>query len=391
MGVIEELTRQWPSSGKDATIALTATDSFKLCRLYDLAGTTFPAQRVDQRVAAILAAVGFPVGYANAVGGFSPSLYWRLGESAGTTAADSSGNGRNGTYGAGVTLGQTSLLVGDSNTSALFTNVISAAVTSAYSPFVAGSKRTFMGLANRTATTDEDMLFGDGSGAVSLALVSGSNDVRFLGAFNVSWAAAWPGISQTVHWVLTYDDSTQLAELFINGVSQGQKMAAVPMGAATTFQAGRTGASTSPFNGKMDEISVWESILTARQIQAIYYNSTIASTGTFDTDTDTVDAVPTPLSTGSDALSALLALEGSTNGLLIANEDGTMTFQGRHWRLVNARTPTGTFTDDQTAIPYTDNAEYQDTDSRRLSRSRLPNICSTNTRTRRRASQQGCC
>jgi len=41
-----------------------------------------------------------------------------------------------------------------------------------------------------------------------------------------------------------------------------------------------------------------------------------------------------------------------------------MTFQGRHWRLTNARTPTGTFTDDQTAIPYTDNVQYQDDDSR---------------------------
>jgi hypothetical protein len=363
-GVIEGLLRQWPSAGRDATLQLTAVDSLKLCRLYDLAGTTFPAQRVDQRIVAILALVGLPVGYSSAVAGFAPSLYWRLGESAGTTAADASGNGRNGTYGAGVTLAQTGLLVGDANTSVLFTNAITSVVTSAYSPFVAGSKRTFVGLANRTATTDADVLFGDASGTTNLRLAAASNDVQFISAFLLTWAGAWPGISQTVHWALTYDDTTFLGELFINGVSQGQKMAVVPLGASTTFQAGLSGASAAPFNGKMDEIAVYEYILTAREVQAIYYTSTIAAAGTLDTDTDTVDAVATPLSPNSFALDQLLALEGSDNGLLIANPDGSMSYQGRHWRYVNAVTSTLTLADDFTGVPYRDNAQYQDDDSR---------------------------
>jgi hypothetical protein len=45
--------------------------------------------------------------------------YWRLGESSGTTAADSSGNGNVGTYVGGVTLGQTGALLSDAaNTAA---------------------------------------------------------------------------------------------------------------------------------------------------------------------------------------------------------------------------------------------------------------------------------
>ena len=50
----------------------------------------------------------------------SPDLYWRLGESAGTTAADSSIAGNAGTYSGGVTLRGASGISGTSNTSARF-------------------------------------------------------------------------------------------------------------------------------------------------------------------------------------------------------------------------------------------------------------------------------
>lgn len=368
-GVIEELVRQWPSMGQDATINLTAVDGLKLCRLYDLAGTTFPAQRVDQRVAAILALIGFPVGYPNAVAGFVPSLYWRLGESSGTNAADASGNGRSGTYGAGVTLGQTGALVGDANTAVSLTNTSTSVVTSTYSPFVAGSKRTFMGWAKRTATTDADTLFSDAASVVFLQLASGNENVVFQcpasnqnGLFQVTWSAAWPGTGQWVHWALVYDANATVAELFIGGVSQGQQtVVGGTFTGATTFTVGGT---SNPFNGQVDEVAVFESALTARQIATIYQAGTVAPAGTFDTDTDTVDAVTTPLATNSDALNALLALEGSTNGLLIANGDGSMSFQGRHWRMLNASTATATFADNGTGIPYTDNVQDQDDDTR---------------------------
>lgn len=51
--------------------------------------------------------------YAGAVLADAPALYWRLGESSGTTANDASGNGRVGTYGSGYALGATGLVPGD--------------------------------------------------------------------------------------------------------------------------------------------------------------------------------------------------------------------------------------------------------------------------------------
>ena len=59
--------------------------------------------------------------YADEVLADSPIAYYRLNETSGTTAADSSGYGRNGTYSStGVTLGSAGLLTGDSDKAAYF-------------------------------------------------------------------------------------------------------------------------------------------------------------------------------------------------------------------------------------------------------------------------------
>jgi hypothetical protein len=376
-GVIEGLLRQWPQAGKDATLTLTAADSLKLCRLYDLVGETFPAQRVDQRVAETLALVGFPVGYLNATLGFTPSLYWRLDEAAGTTALDTSGNGRTGTYGAGITLSQTGALTGDADTAVSFNDTITAEVQSAYQPFTLLSKRTFMGWAKRTATTTIDTLFGQASNAsppigASLQIQAASNLVAWAtgAGGNCSWTNAWPGTGTYVHWALTYDDTTQTVELFINGVSQGPIVITAGYNTGivpnTLVLGCRFNANVyvDPWNGAIDEFAVYEYVLSARAISTIYQTGLLAPAGTFDTDTDLCDAVVTPLSTNSDALSQLLALEGSNNGLLIANPDGTMTYQGRHWRVIHALTASVKLADDMTGIQYRDNVQYQDDDSR---------------------------
>jgi hypothetical protein len=60
------------------------------------------------------------VTYANTVLGDSPVAYWRLGETSGTTAGDSTGNGHTGTYAGGYTLNVLGPLVGDVDTGVLF-------------------------------------------------------------------------------------------------------------------------------------------------------------------------------------------------------------------------------------------------------------------------------
>jgi len=59
--------------------------------------------------------------YRDAVLAKSPIAYWRLGETAGPTAADETGNGHDGTYLGNPTLGQPGAILGDSNTAVQFT------------------------------------------------------------------------------------------------------------------------------------------------------------------------------------------------------------------------------------------------------------------------------
>jgi len=58
--------------------------------------------------------------YATAVLADSPAAYWRLGETSGTTAADSSGNGYPGTISGSVTLGASGAILGDPDTAMSF-------------------------------------------------------------------------------------------------------------------------------------------------------------------------------------------------------------------------------------------------------------------------------
>jgi hypothetical protein len=53
--------------------------------------------------------------YASAVNADAPNVYWRLGETSGTAAADASGKVQTGTYVGGVTLNQPGALAGDGN------------------------------------------------------------------------------------------------------------------------------------------------------------------------------------------------------------------------------------------------------------------------------------
>jgi hypothetical protein len=53
----------------------------------------------------------------------TPIGYWRLGKASGTTAADSSGHGHDGTYSVGITLGQPGFHSGKKETVALFDGV----------------------------------------------------------------------------------------------------------------------------------------------------------------------------------------------------------------------------------------------------------------------------
>lgn len=218
-----------------------------------------------------------PGSYSATVLADTPALYWRLGETVGTTAADASGNGRVGTYAGTFTLNQAGGLTGDANP-AVDLDGTTGVITSTYFPWVTGSSLTFMGLAWRDTNGSIDALMGGTTGSGSnnrptLTLASGNQNVTWQpteGAGGVTWTAAWPGNAQWVHWAMTYNDATGVAELFINGFSKG-KLTSPNLYVTTTANveigANRGSPGLNNFDGKLDEFAIIPGILKPERIR----------------------------------------------------------------------------------------------------------------------------
>ena len=80
--------------------------------------------------------------YSDEVLADSPFLYWRLGESAGTTAEDATANNRDGTYENTPTLGATGLLTGDADTAVTLASASSQAIARSVQGVTNGSEYT---------------------------------------------------------------------------------------------------------------------------------------------------------------------------------------------------------------------------------------------------------
>ena len=145
-------------------------------------------------------------------------------------------------------------------------------------PFSRGSKRTFVGVASRDASGTPDCLIG-GNGPTTMPLLvleAGSQNVSFFAANSEvdGWAAGWPGNAQTVMWALTFDETTNVIELFINGVSKGTREHLNAYTAPGSLLLGaRRNDGIDPFDGNVLPFATFLKILSPGQIQELYQYS----------------------------------------------------------------------------------------------------------------------
>lgn len=156
-----------------------------------------------------------------------------------------------------------------------------------HSAFTAGAVRTFEGWAKRdTDNTRDTLISGTSSDAGAPYLMLGgenglpSNSVYWSPAggygLGATWNSAWPtpGTNTWVHWALVVNDTANTAELFVNGQSKGKR-------SVTTAYTSKPGAlsvgawrandgSSYGFDGKLDEVAVYDRVLTPTQIRAHY-------------------------------------------------------------------------------------------------------------------------
>ncbi|HEX5591491.1 MAG TPA: LamG domain-containing protein, partial [Candidatus Limnocylindrales bacterium] len=213
--------------------------------------------------------------YLDAVLADNPLAYWRLGEASGTLADDAVGSA-NGTYTGGFTLGQPGALTGDPNTAVLLngtTGYVRAPQLSLPGTI------TLEAWARPTAYPGDSALVGQWNGASGsmLYVTSDFGGRVHMWVNGASIFAPAPPVGAWHHYVGTYDGTN--ARIYIDGaLAAGPTPLAGPLTTAPRFFEMGTynNGGGGKFNGRIDEVAVYSSALSASRIQAHYL---IGSTG----------------------------------------------------------------------------------------------------------------
>lgn len=243
--------------------------------------------------------------YSSSVEGTSPVAYWRLGESSGTTAADEEGS-HDGTYVGSPTLGATGALYGAANTGVEFdgaTQYVDVPYAAALNP--------------STISVEAWLKVASGSGTYR-NIVSSTyfNSILDFGGYylqvglddRLAFVILSPGLSQIalgpsiavdelVHAVATYDGV--YVRLFVNGSKVAEVVGgSIRPNTSGNLRIGSYSLSGFYFPGLIDEVSIYDHILSEESVKAHYYagiypdysfNSAANLTGTDKTNQVTVD------------------------------------------------------------------------------------------------------
>ncbi len=228
--------------------------------------------------------------YSSEVLADSPLAYWRLADSSGTTAVDSAGSSRDGTYSGTYTLNQASLLTGDSNAATYFEGGEVLAPSAAWMDtdhvtFEAIVKPTGVGASgtrwiggrdHNGGTSDLAWRLDYASGKFrAICILDGSTTLR------VVTGTTTIVVDTTYHVALTYDGTA--LRLYVNGASEGTPVAVsgVIKKTARPINIGRSGTDAAWVAGYLDELAVYGTALSPARILA-HAN---ASVGVFATTT----------------------------------------------------------------------------------------------------------
>lgn len=214
--------------------------------------------------------------YAAVVLADTPLAYWRLGETTGSTAADSGGNGYNGTY-ANCTLGAAPLVNNNGGNLAVSGNGSSSQIlVGAVSALYSLSRNFSIEAWIKPASVAGGFLSGIFSlGLNGFCARQNGPSIELLRDYSVSLGAVNCGLTAGArfHIVVTVD-STGTATVYCNGVSKGTINASGYTYSGQYVRVGADGKDSTTVNtflgGTLDEVAVYSHALTATQIAAHY-------------------------------------------------------------------------------------------------------------------------
>lgn len=212
----------------------------------------------------------------------SPWLYWKLDETSGTTASDSSGNGRNGTYTNSPTLNQTALINEGASVDFDGTNdYVKYTLTSNFT----GSFTMECWINNDTYSAYPGVFGGwtansTGDYGTNLQLSNtGAFDINIARSNFTFWETNVGGYGSIstgtrYHVALVVDDTAHTAKLYINGTQTGSTitgLGAVGLAANNKeIRVGSLGAIGGYWNGKIQGFAVYNTALSGARISAHY-------------------------------------------------------------------------------------------------------------------------
>lgn len=207
----------------------------------------------------------------------SPDGYWRLADGSGTVATDSSGNGDNGTYQPGVTLGQPGPLANNPDTSAQFTGgYVSVPNSAGISPTGPFTLEAWVNPASVVPAPGPGIIEKYDTPAFNgYALrLDGTNRVQawILGSSsyaNVTGATALP-VGQWSYVAAVYDGHS--LTVYVNGMPDGSVQTTLnPSAGPDSMKIGARGDDANQrFNGNLSQVAIYGQALTPQDIATDY-------------------------------------------------------------------------------------------------------------------------
>ncbi len=206
--------------------------------------------------------------------------YWRLNETSGANAADSSGNGKTGTY-ANVTLGQSG--IGDGSTVPLFVaaslSTVTLPTTIAFSPLV-GSLMVWGKISAATVWSDAvhrvlGTIYINDNNRVYILKNATANilSARYVAGGTTSQRDNTSFSS--MNWfqaVVTWDKASDRVRFYVNGAQVGADVTGlgVWVGVPWRINIGSQAASGNYWSGWAGHSAIWNAELTAEEVLSLY-------------------------------------------------------------------------------------------------------------------------
>ncbi|HTQ45946.1 MAG TPA: LamG domain-containing protein [Polyangiaceae bacterium] len=219
--------------------------------------------------------------YYQVVAADSPQAYWRLDEAAGsTTAHDATGNGHNGTYKGGVTLGAAGAIANDQDTAVTFDGASGYVDVPSAFAFAAMSNFTLEAWLKPTDVSDYHAWIGRNDGQPPTEGYLGYIDpagpfYEFertdSGTKIYANGSTAPAVGTWAYVVVTYKSGVG-STVWVNGQAGATEATDVSLAGATSdFVIGAENAgATSWWAGEIDEVAVYDYVLAAASIQQHY-------------------------------------------------------------------------------------------------------------------------